>query len=765
MPDIRIRLFGPPRFERDGRTVALGRRKAMALAAFLAAAGGSRGREALTALLWPENDPASARAEMRRTLSLLTSTFGPGVIEADRTTVAFAADAWVDVAHFRSLLADCRSHGHEPHDACPRCLPLLAEAAEVGALDFMSGFSLADCAEFEDWVRSESERLRAEKADALRRLCALQAAAGELRAALDTARRWLAVDSLCEPAHRQLMSLYAATGQRSSALRQYQECVRSLRAEVGSEPEKETTALWEQIRNRRFVRAPETSRRQAFPGIKGARARNRRPAFLAAGVALALLLAGGALLIGLLRAPHPPIPIAVLPLVDTSGQRGQEWFAEGMTEAVLTELARLRGFQVTSHESVRRYAGAGKPVPVISRELGVAYILEGSVMKVGDRVRIAIQLIDARRDAHVWAEIYERPWVDIIGLQREIAADVCERVKLRLSTLEKSRLASSSPVNAAAYEASLVGQYQLKDSFNSEGFQRAFESFKTAIARDPGYAPAWVGLANCYWGATQFGVFPADQGMPRAREAAQKALALDDTLPGGHTVLALVHFLYDWDWKAAEKEFRTAIDLEPSSVEAHRWYGSLLSSQARHADAIAEVVRARDLDPLSALNGVNVAARYYYARQYDKAVAEALADEKMDPGFYMPAMVAGWAYTALKDYPRAIAALTRSANLAGDWGMEPLAFLGYVYGIQGKSGETRDVIARLDAMEEHGSIIAPFLRAEPLLGLGELDKVFGFLGKAYDERDLNLVWNFQDPILDRLRGDPRFAALKKKLGL
>jgi TolB-like protein/DNA-binding SARP family transcriptional activator/Tfp pilus assembly protein PilF len=774
MPDLRIRLFGPPRIERDGTAVGLGRRKAVALAAYLAAAGGSHSRDAVAALLWPENDPASARAEMRRSLSLLTTTLGRALIDADRTLVGFHGEVWVDVARFRSLLAESGTHGHGRQAACPRCLPLLKEAAELGAADFMSGFSLGECAEFESWMRGESERLRAERADVLRRLCALREQGGELPLALDAARGWLALDPLCEPAHRRLMALYAASGQRSSALRQYQDCLRTLREEAGAEPENETTELWQKIRDKRFTAAPAGMAERDAPAMVGAPAfrrpaagltRGRRGALLAAGVALVVLLAAGAVLLGLRRVPQSPTPIAVLPLVDTSGQAGQEWFAEGMTEAVLTELARIRGFQVTSHESVKGYAGTTKTVPVIRRELGISYLVEGSVMRVGDRVRIAIQLIDARRDIHVWAEIYERPWADILDVQKEIAADVCERVRVRLSTPEKHRLASSGHVNTAAYEASLVGEYLLANNITPDGLQRAFASFETAIAKDPGYAPAYVGLANYYWGATQFGIFPPDQGMPRAKEAAEKALSLDGSLSGAHTVLALIHFLFDWDWKAAEQEFRTAIELEPSSVEAHRWYGSLLSSQARHADAIAEVVRARDLDPLSVLNGVNVAARYYYARQYDKAIAEARTDQEMEKDFYMAPMMAGEAYAAEKDYPRAIAALRQAAELAGDWGMEPLAFLGYLYGVLGRADEARDIIKSLDAMEDKGSAIAPFLRAEPLLGLGETDKALGLLEKAYDEHDLNLVWNFQDPILDRLHGEPRFVALKKRLGL
>jgi TolB-like protein/DNA-binding SARP family transcriptional activator len=759
MPDIRIRLFGSPRIEIDGKAVDLGRRKALALACYLAAAGRDHAREVVAALLWPENDPASSRAELRRALSLLTTTFGSDLFNATRTSVSFSGQAWVDVARFRALLSECRGHGHAPQKACGRCLPLLEEAAAVSAADFLSGLSLGDCEEFESWRRDESERLRAERADALRRLCGLQEERGDLRGSIASARHWLALDPLCEGAHRQLMRLYVAAGQRSSALRQYQACERILRDEAGSEPETETTALFQLIRHRRTVRPGG-----AATG-RSARSRRSHAALIAAGAVLLLFLAAGGALLAGMRAPRSTAAIAVLPLVDTSGRAGQEWFAEGMTEAVLTELARISSFRVTSHESVRRYAGADKPISRIRRELGVDFVLEGSVMRVDDRVRVSVQLINARRDSHVWAETYERTVTDALGMQREIAADVCERVRVRLSSSERTRLVSSVSVNAAAYEASLLGDYLLKGSMTPEGFQGAFESFKTAIARDPGFAPAYVGLANCYWGATQFGIFAPQEGMTRAKETAEKALSLDASLPGAHTVLALVHFLYDWDWAAAEREFKTAIALEPSSVDAHRWYGSLLSSRARHTEAIAQVKLARGIDPLSVLNGVNVAARLYYARQYDAAIAEALADEKMDPAFSMAPMVAGWAYAAQKDYPRAVAALTRSANLAGDWGMEPLAFLGYVYGIQGKVADARNAIARLDAMAEHGAIISPFLRAEPLLGLGDADQAIGLLVQAYDERDLNLVWNFQDPILDRLRDDPRFITLKQKLGL
>jgi TolB-like protein/DNA-binding SARP family transcriptional activator len=771
MSELRIMLFGPPRIERDGAPVDLGRRKALALTAYLAATGTRHSRDSLAALLWPENDPASAKAELRRALSLLSTTLGPASVEADRATAGLGPGARVDTTLFRSLLAECRTHGHPEEETCPRCLPLLAEAVELAGADFMAGFSLAECEEFEAWTRGESETLRAARAGALARLSLLREEAGETSLAMEAVRRWLALDPLCEPAHRRLMALFAAAGQRSQALRQYDECVRVLRREAGAEPEAETTELWKRIRDRRFTAHPAAHGAHT-PGSSGRRSGSpltpgRRRILAAAGALLGIILAAGAVYLAVRGSTRAPASIAVLPLVDTSGSAGQEWFAEGMTEAVLTELARLSGFRVTSHESVRGYAGTTKTVPAIRRELGVHFLVEGSVMRVGDRVRIAVQLIDAERDVHVWAEIYERPWTDILRLQKSIATDVADRVRVRLSGPEKVRLAADSRVDAEAYETTLVGQYLLAKlpGQDPEQFERARGVFQAAVDRDPRHAPAWVGLANCYWGATQFGVYPPDTGMRLAKEAAEKALAIDPSLPDAHTVLALIHFLFDWDWKAAEAEFRAAIELAPSSADAHRWYGSLLSSQGRHGEAIVEVERAWGMDPLSVLNGVNVAARYYYARRYDKAIAAARIAEEMEKDFYMAPMMAGEAYAVKKDYPNAIASLTRAVELAGDMGMEPLAFLGWLYGSIGRKADAEDVIRRLDGMEARGASIAPFLRAEPLLGLGQTGRALDLLEKAYEEHDLNLVWNFTDPILDVLKGEPRFAALKRKLGL
>jgi tetratricopeptide (TPR) repeat protein len=376
-----------------------------------------------------------------------------------------------------------------------------------------------------------------------------------------------------------------------------------------------------------------------------------------------------------------------------------------------------------------------------------------------------LQLIDARTDTHMWAASYERPWADILSLQKEIAGDVSEQVQVRLTAVERRRLASRRPVVPAAFQASLDGMFRMQDLWSRESFQRAVDTFKAAVARDPGFAPAWVGLANCYWGANQFGVIPTKEAMPGTREAANRAVSLDGSSAAAHTVLAFVHYLYDRDPAASEREFRTALRLAPSSAEAHRWYGSLLSSLGRHAEAIAEVEKARDIDPRDLINRLNVAARLYYARHYDAAIDEAMVAEGMAPGFYMPLMVEGWAYAGKKDYTKAITALTQSSVLAGDTGMEPLAFLGYVLGTIGRTEEARAAVAKLDGIAAKGVEIAPFFRAEPLLGIGETERALDWIEKACDEGDLNLVWNFQDPVLDNLRSHPRFISVKKKLGL
>jgi len=820
MATTSVSLLGYPGFTLSGEPVSIGRRRAAALAVYLAAASGPQPRECLMALIWPECPATAAKAELRRAISQLRSCMGHAFIESSGASLSIGRGTAVDSVEFERLAREglrLAGQGEEP----ARARVLLTRAVGLYKGDFLSGFALPDSPAFDEWMLFEEERLRSLLASSLDLLsipfgptCAATALE-----ALPYAQHRLQLDELDEPAQRRLMILYALSGQRAAAVRQFEVSERLLHDELGVTPSRDTRALAGRI-GRNLATAEELEALCALPreerrpradgpaavvvtgkasaaSIAGdagrfeatdrtdgtgkpppvaagetrpPRRRRIRPLRIAIGATgLAALIAAVAVAF-FLRSPATPGPkdagitIAVLPLVTDSVEKGQEWFSDGMTDAIITDLAKLDGLRVISHTSVNRYLGAKLPVSAIRKELGTDYLVEGSVLRAGQQLRVTTQLIDAKADRHLWAETYTGNFGDILGLQARISADIAAHVALRLEQSPRAR--APGKVDPAAYDAYLLGVYELAhNDFGGETFMKGVADLERAARLDPDFAPPHTALATYYWGAAQFGLFTNERGLTLAKEEAERAVALDPSLSEAHTVLGFVHFLYDYDWSASEREFRLAIAEKPSSAEAHCWYGSILCSEGRFDEAIAEVRLAKELDPFSNINILNVAMRYYYARAYADAIREASIVRDGEPGFFMSYLVIGYAQTALGRYAEAAATLEKSAELAGLGAMEPLAVLAYSYARAGKLEESRNAEARLRKMVDGGQVVSPLLRAYVPLGRGDLDAAMDLIEEAYAEHDLNLAWNFQDPFFDPLRGTPRFVALRKKLGL
>jgi TolB-like protein/DNA-binding winged helix-turn-helix (wHTH) protein/Tfp pilus assembly protein PilF len=363
------------------------------------------------------------------------------------------------------------------------------------------------------------------------------------------------------------------------------------------------------------------------------RRRTRLHAILAAGGLAVLLLA--AYLGGLFQrgvAPGQIKAVAVLPFANLSGDPGQEYFADGVTDSLITELGKIGALRVISRQSVLRYKKVDKPLPEISRELNVDAAVEGTVVRAGDRVRITAQLLRARPEQHLWAESYERSYADILVVQREIARSVAGQIKAKLTPAEETRLTRARTVNPEAYEAYLRGQYFFY-GYTPERLQKAIESLQTAVEKDPGFAMAWAALSPAYGALAYWGYVRPSEVIQKSKAAARKAVELDETLADGHCYVGAAAAYVDWDWATAETELKRAIELNPSHVEAHATYGMVLGSLRRPREALEQFQIARELDPLQPMRSGQVAWCFYLSGQYQRAVDQLRQTAEMAPDF------------------------------------------------------------------------------------------------------------------------------------
>jgi TolB-like protein/Tfp pilus assembly protein PilF len=455
--------------------------------------------------------------------------------------------------------------------------------------------------------------------------------------------------------------------------------------------------------------------------------------------------------------------VAVLPLEDVSGDPDQAWFADGMTDALISSLARIGALKVISRTSVMRYKEARKPLREIGRELRVDAVVEGSVLRAGNRVRITAQLIDAARDLPLWGESYEHDMSDVLALQSRVAQAVAEKIELELTPQERVQLERTGLVNPEAHEACLKGRHFWYKR-TTESVRKGLECFEEAVRLDPSYSPAHAGIADSHIvdGGRYLGVSP-DVAYANARSAAQKAVELDETLAEAHTSLAAVMTDYDWDWDGADREYRRAIELNPNYVTAHSWYAEQLSRMGRHDEAVAEARRARELDPLSLVSGMILSWILYFARRYDEAIQWGRRTLDLDPDYATAHRILGWSLEETGRYDEAIMAHERAilltegqSNFSGQ--------LGRAYALAGRTGEAWEVLKNL--LEESEQAYVSSLDIDIIYtALGEKGKALDWLERAYKERADHLPYIRVNPRLDPLRDEPRFRRVLVDMGL
>lgn len=494
--------------------------------------------------------------------------------------------------------------------------------------------------------------------------------------------------------------------------------------------------------------------------LAGSRPTRRKQA-----AAIALPALGALVVVWLLnyRGPSAPLfeSLAVLPFQNLSGDPRQEYVSDGLTEALIGEVAKIGALRVISRTSVMRYKDDRKPLPQIARELNAGAVIEGSIARFGDRIRVSVQLLDGAKDKHLWAETYERDLAEIPKLWGEVAIGIAREIRARIQPAERVRLAGR-PVKRGAFEAYLRGRY-CWNKRTAENIHKAIEFFRKSIDEDPAYARAYAGLADCYnqLGTVLIGGQPPAEIRPLAIASAKRAIEIDPELAEGHAALAYAR-LYDWEWAAAEEGFQRSIGLNPSYSSAHLWYSHYLSIGKRPDEALREVRLAHQLDPLSPIIQTQIGWILQHAGRYDEAIQELRKVLEADPDYLWALWRIGSCYASKSMFQEGIDALEKAATLSGR-SASILGTLAETYGLAGRKDEARKLLNELAALSRQRYVPA-IAFAHAYIGLGDSERVLEWLEKAYQQRENGIaylsLWNDDGGY----RSDPRFHELLRRVG-
>ena len=506
---------------------------------------------------------------------------------------------------------------------------------------------------------------------------------------------------------------------------------------------------------------PQQSTALASAGSRNVRWSVRR---VAPAMAIVLLAASVVAAIVALRRPAvPPISsIAVLPFTNLSGDPSQEYFADGMTDTLITDLAQIQALRVISRTTAMQYKATKKTLPEIARQLHVEVIVEGSVQRSGDRVRVTAELVHAPSDRPLWAQSYERELRDVLTLENEVARAIVQQIHGKVKPEELVRIRTSHPVDPEAQEDYLKGLYYWGQ--RPLGLQKGIGFFQQALERDPTYAPAYAGLALSYatMGSWENGSLPPRETMPKAKAAAEKALELDDTLSQAHAALAYVHLHYDWDWTAADKEFRRSFRLNNNDPTAHHWYSHFLTVVGRNTASLAESKRALELDPLDPGISIHLAWFYYYAGQYDEVIAKSNEVIAAAPQSFWPHFDLGLAYEQKGMFEQAISEFGKAREMSPA-STFVIAALGHTHAMARQHAKAMQVLVDLFEMSKR-SYVPAFDVAVVYAGIGDSKSALLWLEKALEERSGWLVYLKYDPRFEPLHSDFRFQNIVRRVG-
>ena len=453
--------------------------------------------------------------------------------------------------------------------------------------------------------------------------------------------------------------------------------------------------------------------------------------------------------------------LAVLPFEPLATDARDEALEIGLADALITKLGNIPQLKIPPTQQVLKYRGTGRDPRLVGRELGVDSLLVGSMQRSGDRFRLSLTLVGTKDGGVRWAQSFDGPWTDIFGVEDTIASHVADALMVRLTGAERERVTRRETENAAAYQEYLLGRHYWTQ-FTASQLKRALEHFERAVELDPRYALAHAGIADSYTSFAVYRVLPASEAYSRARDAAEKAIALDPDLSEPHSALGLVSLYYDWDWPAAERHFTRAIRLDPANAEAHNRYSIALTWFGRFDDALREIERARELDPLSVRISQNVGFALYWARRYNEAIRELGRALALDPNFFQTHQTLGWAYVQTGAYEQAIGEFKKALDLGGSSQVD--TDLAHVFAVSGHIAEANALLRQI--MDNAGRrYVTSADVAVVYAGLGDHDQAFAWLEKAYDERSRAILNLKVNPRLDGLRPDPRFASLIRRISV
>ncbi len=719
---LRLHTFGGCRVERDGaRLDALsGQRKALGLLAVLAAAS-PRGvsRDTLLAYLWPESDDEHARTSLKQLVHALRQQLrAPELLLTAGELRLNPEVVSSDVAAFRESL------GRGDHGG----------AVELYEGPFLDGFYLRGADDFERWTSTERGRLAHDHARALEALADRAAEEGDARTAVAWWRRLASAEPLSARVATGLMRALYAAGDRSAALQHANAYQQLLAEDVGGPPDASVAELVARLR-----RAPPVSATTPPSADSGSSSEaSSRESLVAAG------------------ATSPSV--AVLPFVNTSGDPADEPFTDGLTEELIGAISRVPGVVVIGRTSTFALKGRGLDVRTVAEMLGVTTLLEGSVRRADGRLKVATQLVRAPDGRVLWAESYDRAAGDIFAVQEEIARATAQALRARLGP--GGRL-SRPATDLAAYELYLKGRHILNTRSDGERLLQAVRYFAQAADSAPSYAPAYAGLSDAYAYMAVFAYRRAHDAFPKAMAAARKALALDDTLTEAHASLAHALCVYDFEWAAAEREFRRAVALDPGYTFARLAFAICLQDQERFAEAIEQLETARAADPLALHVGAVLGRVYVNARQPDRAIPVLQQTLELGPELDLVHQQLGHAYLQKGMFQEALTALRRAAELTGE---RDSAHLAYALAVMGARSEAEQIVQALLDPAAHRDVL-PFHLAMVYAGLGDVDAAFEWLERGYEERASFMDGVKVTPAFDALRSDPRWERLLRNMGL
>lgn len=692
--------------------------KSLAVLTYLALRGTRelQRRDMVIALFWPDRPESRARNALSQVLFGLRRVLGPEVVMGHgREEIGIAKHL---------LFCDAASLGERYRAG------KLVDALKLYEGPFLEGFHLADCLGFERWQEMERERLRRQALDAATRLAHLEEGRDNLLGASQWLHRALEISPTDEGVIRKLVELLDRAGEPIAALEVYEEFRARLWRDLDVEPEEETETLVEHL-------GLESKRKAA---------RDELEARIAA-----------------LQAEADSVPkplldsIAVLPFRDLSAQPGRDWFADGLTEALITELTKIEALRVISRQSVTRFRGSEKPLPVIGEELGVRGIVEGSVLRAGERVRITVQLLQASPERHLWAGEFDGDLRDVLALHREVARAVAREVHIALSPEDEKRLAGPARVEPAAYEAYLRGRHYLQ----GVDPMRAVNYFQLALEIDPEFAPAHAGVALTQWALAIFAYASSDATRLIAEKAALRALELDPSLAEAHTAFGCCQTIFAWDWESAEHAYRRGIELNPGSSEAHGYFGVHLVMMGQADRGIAELRRMVEYDPIAPNALLAVGWALHKARRHEAAIAELESVLHKHPRFGQVHPFLAASYAILGRQQEAIGIVERALALSS----EDQLTLGYGAWTLAKArrpAEAAEMLARLEKIGE-SRYLDPYYPAVANVGMGNLESALHWLERTYAERSASALHLASDPLLDPIRGDSDFQEIHGRM--